>query len=61
MTVEAQTFIEVMCTCPYCGAIEDVFDDVRDCFDDGPRAIGCNVEVKCSECTGMFIVTNVNY
>ena len=28
--VDATCHIEVCCVCPYCGAFEDVFDDVRE-------------------------------
>lgn len=59
--INANCFIEILCTCPYCGAVEDVFDDVRELMGDDHRAENIDKEVKCSECEQIFIVENVMY
>ncbi len=58
--VNANTFIEVLCTCPYCGALEDVFENVRELLD-VMSADNCDKEYTCSECKEVFIIENVHY
>jgi hypothetical protein len=59
--VNANCNVEVFCNCPYCGAFEDVFEDVRESMDDDHRAENIDVEVECSECGNAFIVDNVYF
>ena len=59
--VNANCSIEVYCTCPHCGAFEDVFEDVREVMDEDHRAENIDVEVKCSECEKPFIIENVYF
>lgn len=57
----AQTFLEVVCTCPYCGAIEDILKDVKEVLEYDHRASNIDKEIKCSECSEIFIVTDINF
>jgi metal-sulfur cluster biosynthetic enzyme len=59
--INAQCFVEVAATCPYCGALDDILDDVRDVMDDNHRAHNIDKEITCSECNEIYIVENVNY
>lgn len=59
---DATTFLEIVCACPYCGAIKDVFDDVREFLHDGElSASNLDHEVTCSECKQVYIIDNIHY
>ena len=59
--VDANCTVEVYCTCPYCDAFEDVFEDVREGMDEFHQATNCDVDHECSNCGKTFIVDNVHY
>ncbi len=61
--VDATCFVEVACTCPYCDAFEDIFDDgrVKESMGDDHRADDCNIEIECSECGELFLVENIHF
>lgn len=65
MKTTARTHIEVMCTCPNCNYILDIFDDdiVHEEFtrNGAPRAYNCDIEIKCEECEENFVVTNIEF
>jgi len=62
-TTDANTFIEVLCNCPYCNAYLDIFDEhgVKESMGYEPRSENCNLEVDCSECGEKFLVTDIFY
>lgn len=59
--VDAKCFIEVVSQCPYCGAIDDILDNVREVMDDEHRAYNIDKEITCSECNKQYIVDNINF
>jgi hypothetical protein len=59
--IDAKCFVEVAAECPYCGAIDDILDDVRELMEDDHRAYNIDKEIRCSECKNVYIVDNVNF
>ena len=57
--VNANAHIEVLCSCPYCNAFEDVFENVKDSMSEEIRTDNINIEVKCSECKKPFLIENI--
>lgn len=61
--VDASCWIEILCTCPYCGEVVDIFDDdrIKESMGNDHRVEECNIEIICSECKKTFIVENINF
>lgn len=61
--VNASLFIEVLCNCPHCGAIDDIFDldRTKDVLGQDYRAENCDLEITCSECSETYIVENIHF
>jgi hypothetical protein len=59
--VTAQTYIEVLCTCPYCDCGGDIFDQVKESMNGEPSAYGIDAHIVCTECNETFIVNTINF
>lgn len=61
----AQTLIEILCICPNCGDGLDILyeDNVREELtrQDEFSSSNCNLEITCSECKEVFLVTDIYY
>lgn len=58
----AQSYLEILCHCPYCDFVNDVLEDVREVLPWGElSADKLEVEKKCEECNQTFIITDVFY
>lgn len=57
----AESYLEVVCNCPYCHCRINVFEKVRELLDYTLRAENIEVETKCDECGKEFIITEVVY
>lgn len=58
----AQTNLEVMVSCPYCDAYDDIIEQARETFYDGELSqSNCELEITCSECKKEYIVTDIYY
>ena len=62
-TVEAQTYVEVTCSCPECNAYLDIFDlgQTKEVMGYDLRAEKCDMEITCPECGKQFIVSDIHY
>ena len=57
----AQTFLEILCDCPYCKESIDVTNDLKDHLEDDLRATSIDVEVTCTECGKEFVIADITY
>ena len=58
----AQTNLEVMVSCPYCDACEDILERARETFLNGELSqSNCELEITCSDCKKEYIVTDIYY
>jgi len=60
-SVRATTFIEICVNCPYCGAYDDKFEELRDNIEEDHRAENIDVVIKCSECEKEYIVEGIDF
>lgn len=61
-TTTADTYLEILTDCPYCGETQDILDSVREFLQYGElSAESINVEICCCECKKEFIVTDIFY
>ncbi len=60
-TVVAESYIEVICQCPHCGAVLDIFQmsKIKEVLDKDLRAENIDMELVCTECEKKFIVSDI--
>lgn len=61
-TTTAQSYLEILCHCPYCDYVNDVLEDVRESLPWGELSSdNMDIEKKCDECQKTFLITEVFY
>lgn len=60
---DAQTHIEVNCSCPYCERFQDIWDKgtVAELMGFDMVAYNVDIEITCENCDKPFIVTDIFY
>jgi len=56
--VDAKVTFEAYCHCPYCGAYNEVFEDIREYLDEFNNAENLDEEINCIRCNNIFIIEN---
>lgn len=61
--VDAQTYVEVEVTCPYCSCWQDIFDhpNIKESMGFDLRSKDANIEVTCDDCGKIFLVKDILY
>jgi phage FluMu protein Com len=59
----AKTFVELNCKCPECEAYIDILDigNTREYLGHDLRAENIELEIRCTECLKLFIITHINH
>ena len=60
-SVRAKFFVEVSSQCPYCDALDEILSNVSEVMNNDHRASNIDVEITCSECKNIYIVTDIDY